>query len=98
MVPCYSIITALYTLESLNVLMEISATRPSILLFQITNKDSTMHILILLGPGLSRDSSLSSCQRFGYFPAYLQAVEQSVCAEHASFRDQGIQMHLSLAT
>ena len=52
MAPCHSIITALYTLASLSVLMEISATRPSIPLIQITNKDSTMDIRILLGPGL----------------------------------------------
>jgi hypothetical protein len=69
MAPCHSISTALYALESRSVLMEISATRPSIPLIQITNKDSTMHILILTGPSVSRIPSLSFCQRFVYIPS-----------------------------
>ena len=69
MAPCHSITTALYALESLSLPMEISGALTSIPLLRITNKDSTMYLLIIMGGGLSRIPSLSSCQRFVYFPS-----------------------------
>jgi hypothetical protein len=54
MAPCHSITTALYTLESLSLPTELSRAFASIPLIQITNKDSTMYILILMGSGVSR--------------------------------------------
>jgi hypothetical protein len=67
MAPCHSITTALYALESLSLPTELSRAFNSIPLIQLTNKDSTMHILILMGSGVSRIPSLSSFQRFVYF-------------------------------
>ena len=69
MAPCHSITTILYTLESLSLPTELSRAVPSIPMTQISNKDYTMHILIFLGSGLSRVYSMSSFQRFVYFPS-----------------------------
>ena len=69
MEPCLSITTILYTLESLSLPTELSRPVPSIPMTQITNKDYTIHILIFLGSGLSRNYSMSSFQRFVYFPS-----------------------------
>ena len=97
MAPCHSITTALYALESLSLPMELSRALASIPLLQTINKDSAMYLLLLQGTGISRVTSLSSYQRFVYIPSWLLAVEQCVYAEHASFRDQGIQMLLCTA-
>jgi len=91
MVPCHSIMTALYTLESLSLPTELSRALTSIRLLQITNKDSTIYMLVAMGSGVSRILSLSFCQRFVYFPLWLLAVERCFYAEHASFGDQRIQ-------
>ena len=69
MAPCHSIMTALYALESQSLPTESSRILPSIPLIQLTNKDSTMYILILPGSGISKIISLSSCQRFVYSPS-----------------------------
>ena len=100
MAPCHSITTVLYALESPSLPTELSHAFASIPLLRITNKDSTMYLLILTGTGGLMVPSLLSCQRFAYFPnpLWLLAVEQSVCAEHPGFGNQGIQTLLSSPT
>ena len=66
MAACHSITTALYALESLSLPTEFTRKLTSIPLIQITNKDSTMYILILTAIGSSRVPSMSSSQRFAF--------------------------------
>ena len=67
MVPCRSIMTTLYTVESPSSLMEPSAQLPSSPLPRITNRGSTIHILMFPESSVSGIFSMLSCQRFFLF-------------------------------
>ena len=69
MAPCHSITIASCALESLNLPTEFSRALTLIPLIRLTNKDSTMYILILSGSDVSSIPSMSFCQRFIYFPS-----------------------------
>ena len=67
MAPFPSIATTLQELESLMLLMEISAIFPSIPLPRITNQGPTRHLHLYPGSGVLTISSKSSSRRFVYF-------------------------------
>ena len=64
--PYHSIMTILCTLEFPSSLTEASTRFASIPLPQITNRGSTIHILIFLESNVSGIPSMLSCQRFLY--------------------------------
>jgi len=93
MAPYRSIMTTLYTFESLNSLMELFVTLYLISLTQIINKEPgpTRHLPLHRGTCVSPISLMSSCRRFVHFSSCSLALHLSFYAEHASFGNQGIQ-------
>ena len=91
MAPCLSTTTALYALEYPSLLMEPFAISTLIPLTRTTNKDATIHLLILPGNDLSRIFSMSSCQRFVYFlrdcsPLNNMSMKNTQISETKEFR------------